>query len=229
MCLPRHVRETAFVTFDHALSRDDGSLMHADRTAEAHTVPPPKIGAVNNMTVRSLEQIDQSEQCLWRRPPPIAMDFLSLRENRRPFNPPPGINNLSRHAETLHYLTQPAVTWLVTSHGGEGQPVATPLLHIWTPPAAPACTPEPRCSSAGAAVVSSAEPALPPGGHLVTLQPWKEPTAARKSRLATGREHWFVATATSGVSGDGAEEERGRDAEGGRDEWLRGGGREWRG
>lgn len=77
------VRETALVTFDPALSQDDGSLMHPDRTAEAHTVPPPKIGAVNNMTVRSSEQIDQSEQFLWRRPPPSAVDFLSLTEDSR--------------------------------------------------------------------------------------------------------------------------------------------------
>lgn len=64
-----------------------------------------------------------------------------------------------------------------------------------------ACTPEQYRSSAGAAGVSSAEPALPPGGRTVTLQLWEEPAASRKSRLATGREHWCVATATSGASG----------------------------
>lgn len=109
----------AFVTFDLALSRDDGSLMHADRTAEAHTVPPPKIGAVNNMTMRSSEQIDQSEQGFWHRPP-ITVDFLPLRKDGRSFNPPLGRNNLSPQAETSA-LPDPTSSHLagdVTQRGG---------------------------------------------------------------------------------------------------------------
>lgn len=182
--------------------------MHADRTAEAHTVPPLKIGAVNNMTVRSSGQMDQSEQRLWQRPLPIAVDFLSFRENGRLSNPPPGMNNLSRYSEAPY----PTSSHLNHLEGRWG-------LSTQTPPAAKACTPVLYSSSAGAAGVSSAEPALPPGGRTVTLQLWEEPTAARKSRLATGRERWCVATATSGASGKRGErwKEGGRDAEGGRE------------